>query len=71
MTKVNINTDSIIDLARHPYISYSLAKIMMAYRDQHGDYNSIDELMNIKVMNDSLFQKLSPYLKAEMSDLIE
>ncbi len=71
MTKVNINADSIIDLARHPYISYSLAKIMIAYRDQHGDYNSIDELMNIKVMNDSLFQKLSPYLKAEASDLIE
>jgi len=71
ITKVNINADSVTDLAKHPYISYSLAKIMLAYRNQHGDYLTIDELMNIKVMNDSLFQKLSPYLKAEKSDLIE
>ncbi|MEQ6120568.1 helix-hairpin-helix domain-containing protein [Reichenbachiella sp. MALMAid0571] len=71
ISKININADSITALARHPYISYSLAKIMIAYRDQHGDYNSIDELMNIKVMNDSLFIKLSPYLKADPVDLIE
>ncbi|MFY0650816.1 MAG: helix-hairpin-helix domain-containing protein [Cyclobacteriaceae bacterium] len=71
VSKVDINSDSLKVLARHPYVSYSLAKVILAYKQQHGQYQSIDELKNIKVMNDSLFLKLSPYIIARHTDLIE
>ncbi|MCP4459577.1 MAG: hypothetical protein GY816_16370 [Cytophagales bacterium] len=57
-----INTDSIKLLARHPYIDYNLARAIINYREVHGVYKSMEELRKIKVMNDSLYQKLSPYL---------
>ena len=57
-----INTDSIKLLTAHPYINYNLARAIINYRQVHGPYTSIDQLLEIKVMNDSLYQKLSPYL---------
>lgn len=71
LQKLDINTDSLNHLSRHPYISYSLARIIIAYKQQHGPYQSIEELRKIKVMDDSLYQKLEPYLKADIPDLIE
>ena len=59
---ITVNTDSIKSLAKHPYINYNLARAIINYRQVHGAYESLDELLEIKVMNDSLYQKLSPYL---------
>lgn len=71
LQQLDINTDSLNHLARHPYISYSLARIIIAYKQQHGPYLTIDELKKIKIMDDSLYQKLEPYLKSDTPDLIE
>ncbi|MFT7032876.1 MAG: competence protein ComEA [Cyclobacteriaceae bacterium] len=71
LTKVNLNEDSIKILAKHPYISYSLAKVVIAYKGQHGAYKSIEDIRKIKIMTDSLFNKLSPYLKVDNPDLLE
>jgi len=57
-----VNTDSIKGLARHPYIDYNLARAIVNYRSVHGDYQRLDELKNIKLLSDSLYHKLSPYL---------
>ncbi len=59
---ITINTDSIKHLAKHPYIDFNLARAIVNYRKVHGEYQSSDELLEIKVMNDSLYQRLSPYL---------
>lgn len=71
LTKLNLNEDSIKVLAKHPYISYALAKVVIAYKEQHGAYKSIEDLRKIKIMTDSLFYKLSPYLKVDNADLLE
>jgi len=60
--QITINTDSIKILAKHPYINYNLARAIINYRAVHGTYESLDDLKKIKVMDDSLYQKLSPYL---------
>lgn len=60
--KININTDSLRFLYNHPYIDYSTARVIVNYRAQHGDYNSIKQLKSIKIINDSLYQKIYPYL---------
>lgn len=58
-----INSDSAKVLASHPYISYDLAWIIVNYRKQNGDIESVNDLMKIKAIDDSLLQKLRPYLK--------
>jgi DNA uptake protein ComE-like DNA-binding protein len=60
--QIPLNTDSIKVLARHPYIDYNLARALVNYRKVHGDYQEAAEIQNIKLMSDSLYQKLSPYL---------
>lgn len=64
INKLNIN--SIADtLAKHPYISWPKAKIISNYRKQHGNFENITELKNIKALSDSLYIRLVPYLSLE------
>jgi DNA uptake protein ComE-like DNA-binding protein len=60
--KLNINTDSIIHLSKHPYINWNLAKSIINYRKVHGSYDSIEQITSIKIISDSLYQKIAPYL---------
>lgn len=60
---ININSDSIKDLSSHPYIDFKLARAVINYRKTHGDYTHLDELKSIKILNDSTFQKILPYLR--------
>ena len=61
---VDINNDSVKHISKHPYISFKLARIIVAYKNQHGPYAKIEEIKNIKIVSDTLFMKLEPYLKA-------
>lgn len=61
--KVNINEDSIKLLTRHPYLSYRVSKALVKYRKQHGDYRSIEDIKKIHIINDSIFNRISVYLK--------
>lgn len=60
--KISINSATEKELAAHPYLSWSLAKAITAYRFQHGNYSSIDDLKKITLINDTIFQKISPYI---------
>jgi len=59
---VDINADSAKVLARHPYISFDLAWIIINYRKQNGDIHSIEDLEKIKALDEKTIQKLRPYL---------
>jgi len=60
--KININKADFNDLKKHPYISYNLALSLVNYRNIHGDFKSIDDLKNLKLMTKDLFEKLQPYM---------
>lgn len=62
INKLNINYADVSDLAKHPYIGNSLAKLIVNYRLQHGKYNHIKDLFNIHVMNEKIFSKIEPYI---------
>ncbi len=59
---LNMNTISIQDFGKHPYVGYALAKVIISYREQHGAFKSIDEMRKVPVLTDEFFQKLAPYL---------
>ncbi|TNE56341.1 MAG: hypothetical protein EP344_12785 [Bacteroidetes bacterium] len=59
--RININTASEQELASHPYISYKQARLITAYRAQHGSYNSTDDLNHIIALADQHWLKRVQY----------
>ncbi len=60
--KININTASIEELDAHPYLSKFQAKTIVAYRTEHGNFMTIDDLKKIKTLNEEVISKINPYL---------
>jgi competence protein ComEA len=63
--KININTATLAELRKHPYLDYSLAKSIVDYRIIHGSYNSVDQLHVTPKFNEGLILKIVPYLRVE------
>lgn len=61
--KVKINEWDANTLANHPYISYGEAKVIVAYRTQHGKYEIPEDLLGIKIFTKEWVDRLSPYLE--------
>lgn len=60
--KININTTSIDELKKHPYIDFYVARSIVKYRESHGNYTQIEEIKKSDLVHDDLFNKLKPYL---------
>jgi competence ComEA-like helix-hairpin-helix protein len=60
--KININTASLEELKSHPYIKYSIANPVVAYRNQHGPFQKIEELKKVMVITEEVYTKILPYL---------
>ncbi|MBV6639799.1 MAG: helix-hairpin-helix domain-containing protein [Cyclobacteriaceae bacterium] len=59
---VNINSDDIKILSSHPYIDYPVARAIINYKKVHGAFKEKSEVKKIKIVSDSLYNKLSPYI---------
>jgi DNA uptake protein ComE-like DNA-binding protein len=57
-------------LARHPYTGYSIAKVIIKYREQHGPFSDISDIKKVPLVSDEIFRKLAPYLVLESRDSI-
>ncbi len=60
--KIYINQATEKELAAHPYISYSLAKALTTYRFQHGNFQAVEDVRKIVLVDETLYQKIKPYL---------
>ena len=63
--KIKLNEIELEELSKHPYLSYQEAKVLLAYRKQHGKFSSIDDLSKIKIFKKEWVDKLAPYLSFE------
>jgi competence protein ComEA len=61
--QININTATLDDLKAHPYIRYYLANAIIQYRNQHGNFLSVDDVKKILLITNDAFIKMRPYLK--------
>lgn len=57
-----INSASVEELRAHPYVGYRLARVLVAYREQHGPFAQAADLLDIKVLDQATYQKLLPYV---------
>lgn len=60
--KININTITKEELKKHPYFNWNLVNAIIEYRNQHGNFKTIDELKNIVLIDKNTFQKIMYYL---------
>jgi competence protein ComEA len=60
--KLNVNKATKDELKIHPYVRWNIANAIVEYRNQHGDFNNLDDLKKIPAINDNMYTKLLPYL---------
>ncbi len=60
--KININTASIEEMKLHPYLRYNVANAIFQYRQQHGNFNSVEDIKKIMLVTEDIFNKALPYL---------
>ena len=65
LAKININTASDFELGGHPYISKDVAKAIVIYRTQHGNYAKVEDIKKIVFIKQDVLNKIAPYLTVE------
>lgn len=59
---ININSATLDEFKGHPYIRFHVANAIVQFRNQHGDFNSVEDIKKIMIVTDSVFVKVVPYL---------
>lgn len=59
---ININTATVEELCLIDGMGEALASAIIEYREYIGGYESVEQIMNISGIGESLYAKLSPYL---------
>ena len=60
--KLNINTATAQELTMLPGIGEVLAQRIVDYRNEHGAFTSIDELLNVKDIGPVRLEKITDYI---------
>lgn len=63
--KIPLNSGSLDILKAHPYIRYQLARAITAYREQHGPYKSLEDLKQVALVSQDIWDKITPYLSLQ------
>jgi competence protein ComEA len=62
LKKFNINSATKDEMKSHPYLKWNLANAIVEYRNQHGNFSSLDDLKKISIITDEVFNKIKFYL---------
>jgi competence protein ComEA len=60
--RININTADVTELQQIPGIGESRAAAILAYRRDHGDFSSIEDIMQVSGIKNALFEKMKDYI---------
>ena len=65
LRKIDINSATIKQLIKHPYIEFYTAKSIVQQRQKSGKYKNVSELKDSAIIYEGLYRKLKPYLIAK------
>ena len=60
--KIQINKVDFDGLKHFPYLSFKQMNAIVQFREQHGDYTSLNDMRNIAILNDEILRKIGPYI---------
>jgi competence ComEA-like helix-hairpin-helix protein len=60
--KMDVNEVEFKVLLKHPYVEYYIVKSIFDYKDEHGRFNTVEELKSIPFIYEELYEKLKHYL---------
>ncbi len=63
--KININSATADELKVHPYIKYSLANPIIAYRNEHGSFLKVEDIKKVMTVTEEIYKKISPYITTQ------
>ena len=60
--KIHINKVDFDGLSHFSYLTFKQMNAIIQFREQHGEYASLDDMRNIAILNDEILRKIEPYL---------
>ena len=60
--KIHINKVDFDGLKHFPYLTFKQMNAIVQFREQHGDYASLNDMRNIAILNDEILRKIGPYI---------
>lgn len=60
---IDLNQATAQQLTQLPGIGPALAKRIVEFREQHGPFTRVEDLMKVRGIGEKSFQKLRPYVK--------
>lgn len=61
--KIEVNSATIDELKRHPYLDYYQAKAIVNFRKSGVCYGSLDDLAKVNLLDDETLCKIAPYIQ--------
>ena len=65
INQINLNICEAKDLAYHPYLNWKQANAIIAYRNQHGNFQTVQEIQKSHLISSEICQRIAPYLTVE------
>ncbi|TAH02696.1 MAG: hypothetical protein EAZ15_04745 [Sphingobacteriales bacterium] len=63
VNKIAINSAEFEQLKKLPYLSFKQMNAIIAFRKQHGNFTTINDLEKIVILNPTLIAKIAPYVQ--------
>lgn len=62
ISKIDINAVDFEGLRKFPYLTNKQTNAVIQYRKQHGNYQSVNDMKNIAILDEGILRKIEPYL---------
>ena len=62
--KIQLNLAEFAELLRHPYLSREQVQAIINYRNKHGAFRSVNDLVQNNILDSLTFLKIEPYLES-------
>ena len=59
--KINLNTAGFDQFKKHPYLTYKQMNAIIQYRQQHGHFQTIEDLKKVAILSKEIIRKIEPY----------
>ena len=63
--RININTATVDELKAHPYIKWSIANPIVAYRNEHGPFSKVEDIKKVMAITEEIYNKIASYITTQ------